>query len=337
MNDDIRILITDDSEINLEIESALIENRWGIPCDTAISGEAAIKFCNERIYSLILMDYLMPIMSGTDTAKAIKNTKWNFRTPVIGLTGSDDEETAEFLIKEGFAKVLIKPIDEESLAEVFKEYLGVKALETGNNSEYSGAILAELYNVQGLDVTAGLKNVAGNRDSYVKSLRLLKDKIPEANERINNSLLKSDMERARMYLHSMKSGLANVGFAAPGKLAADLEHAVIEKNADYYDSNIGAFSDRLDDIGKALEKVFARERAAVVFSRSGNEDEFIKDLRGILEEFDNFRFMEAKELADVMSTVDFGQKKNKTVTDIITALDSFDYDKATSIIKAALA
>jgi CheY-like chemotaxis protein len=336
MNEDIRILITDDSEINLEIESALIENRWGIPCDTAISGEAALKLCNERIYNLVLMDYLMPVMNGVDTAKAIKQTKWNFKTPIIGLTGSDDGETAQTLINEGFAEVLIKPIDEQSLAAVFEKYIGVKALEKQNNSDYTGAILGELYNVKGLDVTAGLKNVAGNRDSYVKSLRLLKDKIPEASERINNSLLKSDMERARMYLHSMKSSLANVGFAELSKLAADLEHAVVDKNSDFYDNNIGTFSDKLEHIGRAIERVFAKESAAIVYERAGNEDEFENTLRTILDEFDNFRFLEAKELAESMTCVDFGQKKNKVVADIITALDSFDYEKATAVIKAAL-
>jgi CheY-like chemotaxis protein len=336
MNDDTRILIVDDSEINLEIASALIENRWGIPCDTAISGEAALKLCNEKIFSVVLMDYLMPVMNGIDTAKAIKTTKWNFRTPIIGLTGSDDGETAEFLLKEGFAEVLIKPIEEESLKAVFSKYIGVSILETGNSSEFTGAVLGDLYNVEGLDVTAGLKNVAGNRNSYVKSLRMLKDKIPEANERINNSLLKSDMDRARLYLHTMKSSLANVGFTAPSKLAADLEHAVIQKDENFYDHNISAFSDTLEDIGKALEKIFAKEGAAVSFARSGNEDEFLKMLREILEEFDNFRFMEAKEQADSMTQIDFGQKKNKTVSDIVLALDSFDYDKATGIIKAAL-
>jgi HPt (histidine-containing phosphotransfer) domain-containing protein len=164
---------------------------------------------------------------------------------------------------------------------------------------------------------------------------MLKDKIPEANERINSSLLKSDMDRARLYLHTMKSSLANVGFVAPSKLAADLEHAVIKKDENFYDNNIGTFSDALDDIGKALEKVFEND-GAVSYSRSGNEDEFVKMLTAILEEFDNFRFMEAKEAADNMTQIDFGQKKNKTVSDLVLALDSFDYDKASGIIKAVL-
>jgi HPt (histidine-containing phosphotransfer) domain-containing protein len=156
------------------------------------------------------------------------------------------------------------------------------------------------------------------------------------NERINNSLLKSDMDRARMYLHSMKSSLSNVGFTEVGKMAADLEKAVLDKNSDFYEYNIGKFSDALDKIGRALEKLFIARIQSAAFERSGNEDEFASSCAKLLDEFDNFRFMEAKELAKNMSVIDFGQKKNKIVADVIDTLDLFDYDKAAVIIKAAL-
>ncbi|MDR0986220.1 MAG: response regulator [Ruminococcus sp.] len=336
MHEETRILVTDDSEINLEIESALIENRWGIPCDTAISGDAAIKCCNEKLYSLILMDYLMPGMNGIEAAKKIKTTKWNFKTPVVALTGSDDEETAKELLEQGFADVLIKPIDEQAITEVFSKYIGINVTENRGGSEHTGAILGSLYEVEGLDVAGGLKNVAGNRNSYVKSLRILKDKIPEANERISSSLLKSDMERARLYLHSMKSSLANVGFNAVSKMAAALEKSVIDDNADFYDHNIGAFSDALEQIEKSLGKVFSASND-VIYTSSGNEDEFLKIIADILVEFDNFRFMEAKEIAFKLSEVNYGKRLNKIATDLVEALDSFDYEKATAIIKNTLA
>ncbi|MDR0975239.1 MAG: response regulator [Ruminococcus sp.] len=335
MADETRILVTDDSEINLEIESALIENRWGIPCDTAISGEAAIKCCNERIYGLILMDYLMPGMNGIDTAKNIKTTKWNFKTPIVALTGSDDEDTAKELLEQGFADVLIKPIDEQAIAKVFDKYIGISAANNRGGSEHTGAILGSLYEVDGLDVAGGLKNVAGNRDSYIKSLRILKDKLPEANERISSSLLKSDMERARLYLHSMKSSLANVGFAAVSKQAAELEKSVIENNADYYDHNIGAFSDALEHMGKSLEKVFSAN-AGMTYKASGNEDEFLKIISDMLALFDNFNFMEAKELALSLTEVNYGNRLNKVAVELISALDVFDYEKASTIIKNTL-
>jgi two-component system sensor histidine kinase/response regulator len=336
MREDTRILVVDDSEINLEIESALIENRWGIPCDVAVNGDTAIKSCNERIYNLILMDYLRPGMDGIKTAENIKKTKWNFKTPIVALTGSDDEETATKLRERGFDDVLIKPIDEEALSEVFGKYIGISAVETRGGNEHSGAVLGSLYEVEGLDVTRGLKNVAGNRDSYVKSLTILKDKLPEANERISSSLLKSDMERARLYLHSMKSTLANVGFEAASARAAELEKAVINEDSDFYDNNIGAFTDALDNISKALDKVFTANGAASSFTRTGNEDEFIKTISLMLTEFDNFRFMEAKEMALELSEVDFGKRLNKVLANIIAALDAFDYEKATTIIKNTL-
>jgi CheY-like chemotaxis protein len=335
MNEEIRILVTDDSEINLEIASALIETRWGIPCDVAISGKEAVELCGKTLYSLILMDYLMPVMNGIEAVNAIKQSKWNFKTPIIALTGANDTETEEELLSSGFDTVLTKPIDENELSDIFKKYIGEDIEERTTDSEHTGAVLAELYAVEGLDVAGGLKNVAGNRDSFIKSLRILKDKLPEANERIASSLLKSDMDRARMYLHSMKSSLANVGFINVSKMAAALESAVIDKNADFYDNNIGTFSDSLEKIGKKLSKVFSAQQKAA-FTRPGNEDEFSQSLKTILTHFDNFRFMEAKEFAETLQKIDFGKKKNELLSAIISKLDLFDYDKATSLIKAAL-
>jgi CheY-like chemotaxis protein len=336
MHEETRILVTDDSEINLEIESALIENRWGIPCDTAISGDAAVKACNERLYSLILMDYLMPGMNGIEAAKKIKTTKWNFKTPVVALTGSDDEDTAKELLEQGFADVLIKPIDEQAITEVFNKYIGIALTENRGGSEHTGAILGSLYEVEGLDVAGGLKNVAGNRNSYVKSLRILKDKIPEVIERISSSLLKNDMDRARLYLHSMKSSLANVGFAAVSKMAADLEKSIIDGNEEFHDLKIGAFSDSLDEIEKSLEKVFLSTNEAIIYNGSGNEDEFIKNIEDILTEFDNFQFMEAKEIALSLTEINYGKRLNKVAIELLEALDAFDYEKATAIIKNTL-
>ena len=85
------------------------------------------KECLEMIdiedFDLILMDIMMPVMSGETALKELKKDP-NFDTPVIALTadvvnGSDDR-----YIKEGFTDYIPKPFTKEQiykkLAKIFK-------------------------------------------------------------------------------------------------------------------------------------------------------------------------------------------------------------------------
>ena len=74
-------------------------------------------------FDLILMDIMMPVMSGETALKELKKDP-NFNTPVIALTadvvnGSDDR-----YIKEGFTDYIPKPFTKEQiykkLAKIFK-------------------------------------------------------------------------------------------------------------------------------------------------------------------------------------------------------------------------
>ena len=121
---DKKILIVDDSKINLKVAETLMKP-YKFKIDTAISGEEALKKVNDERYDLIFMDIMMPKMNGVETLYKLRENE-DFTTPVVALTADAIEGTDEKYLSVGFNSYLSKPIDRKLLNKVINKYLGGK-------------------------------------------------------------------------------------------------------------------------------------------------------------------------------------------------------------------
>jgi two-component system alkaline phosphatase synthesis response regulator PhoP len=81
-----KILLVEDSKfLRISTERALA--RAGYAVTTAVDGEEAVQFARERLPDLILLDMLLPKMSGPDVLKALKKDPATNQIPVVVLTG----------------------------------------------------------------------------------------------------------------------------------------------------------------------------------------------------------------------------------------------------------
>ena len=117
-----KVLVVDDNKVNLKVASKLLDS-LGVKCDLVDSGEECINKINEGyLYNLILMDDMMPKLSGTETFKMLKQNP-DFNIPVVALTANAIEGMREHYIKEGFNDYISKPIDKKELERVLNIYL----------------------------------------------------------------------------------------------------------------------------------------------------------------------------------------------------------------------
>lgn len=116
-----RVLVVDDNKVNLKVTTGIL-SRYNVDVTQSESGEDAIKLIDNNDYDLILMDDMMPKLSGTDTLKILKQNK-SFSTPVIVLTANAIEGMRDEYIKNGFNDYLAKPIDRNELERVLNIYL----------------------------------------------------------------------------------------------------------------------------------------------------------------------------------------------------------------------
>lgn len=117
-----KILIVDDSTTNLKIEQRYMQH-FGLDTDICYSGEECLEKINSgKIYDVILMDDMMPGISGTETMQKLKN-EYKYSKPIIVLTANAvDTQRDEYLAK-GFDDFVSKPVSREDLYEVVKKYL----------------------------------------------------------------------------------------------------------------------------------------------------------------------------------------------------------------------
>lgn len=117
-----RVLLVDDNKINLKVAEKLLES-YGIDTESVDSGFAAIeKIQNNQKYDMILLDDMMPKMSGVETLKKLKEIS-EFNTPTIALTANALTGMKEKYLSEGFDDYLAKPINKDELNRIINKYL----------------------------------------------------------------------------------------------------------------------------------------------------------------------------------------------------------------------
>ena len=116
-----KVLIVDDNKINLKVASRLLEN-YKLDITTVESGALCIEKVNSDTYDLILMDDMMPNMSGVETLHKLKEID-GFATPVVALTANAVTGMKEKYLNDGFDDYLAKPINRDELNNIVAKYL----------------------------------------------------------------------------------------------------------------------------------------------------------------------------------------------------------------------
>ncbi len=117
------VLVVDDNKINLKVAERLLST-YGLNIECVDSGFACIEnLKNNKMYDLILMDDMMPKMSGVETLKKIKTEIDNFSIPTIALTANALTGEREKYLASGFDDYLAKPINKDELNKVINKYL----------------------------------------------------------------------------------------------------------------------------------------------------------------------------------------------------------------------
>ncbi|MCR5118619.1 MAG: response regulator [Lachnospiraceae bacterium] len=119
---DARILVVDDNEMNLEVMEGLIRDTK-IKTDLVDSGAGCIELVKSKKYDCILMDQMMPGMSGEETLNVLKEQDLLNGTPVVALTADAIIGAEDNYISKGFTSYLSKPVKYDALEKALKKLL----------------------------------------------------------------------------------------------------------------------------------------------------------------------------------------------------------------------
>ena len=126
-----RILIVDDNKLNIKVAQRALKD-FGFILDEASDGFSCLEKVNNSKYDLILMDIMMPNMSGEEVFLKLKENP-SFNTPTIALTADATAESSNKYLQMGFDDYLAKPFTkiqiEEKLRKIFKDDIKEEEIE----------------------------------------------------------------------------------------------------------------------------------------------------------------------------------------------------------------
>ena len=120
-----RILLVDDNKLNVKVATKLLEP-YKAEIVEANSGKECLDILEkDNNYDLILMDDLMPNMSGTETLEILRKIERieGYTIPIVVLTANAIHGMREKYIDKGFDDYLAKPIDKYELNRVLIKFL----------------------------------------------------------------------------------------------------------------------------------------------------------------------------------------------------------------------
>jgi len=136
-----KVLVVDDNIQNLELLQAYLEE-LPIETITATNGLEAMQKVNEDAPDLILLDIMMPKMSGFEVCKKLKAGPETADIPIIMITALNEISDIERGVESGTDDFLTKPVNKLELLTRVKSLLRLRHLKS--ELERTLAYLADL-------------------------------------------------------------------------------------------------------------------------------------------------------------------------------------------------
>jgi len=123
-----KVLVVDDTPLNIKLLGDLLAAK-GYAVTTAQNGEEALAKLAADVPDLVLLDVMMPGLSGYDVCRRIRDNAQTALLPVVMVTSLDPQQERVHGIEAGADDFLSKPINQQELLARVRSLLRVKSLQ----------------------------------------------------------------------------------------------------------------------------------------------------------------------------------------------------------------
>ena len=234
------ILVVDDNKLNIKVARRSIEALGFKNIDECYNGQECLdKIKNGNKYDVILMDIMMPIMSGETCIKELKQIP-NFDTPVIALTADAVAGSEEKYKSEGFMDYIAKPFSKDQIKEKISNIFGTKEVCAGNTETLSSKTIKDFkedyLEENNIDYKNGIE-LFGSMDMYNNMLSDWYKGINDKWSKIISYKNNKDMTNYSIEVHSLKSDSKYFGFTKLAELSLNHELKSKDNDTEYVNSN----------------------------------------------------------------------------------------------------
>lgn len=124
----VKILIADDNQPNVELLEAYLAD---LDCETAtaVDGQSALAEARRLLPDLVLLDVMMPRISGFEVCKQLKSDPTTRGIPILMVTSLQENADVDRGVEAGADDFLSKPIHKQVLLTRVRALLAVRHLE----------------------------------------------------------------------------------------------------------------------------------------------------------------------------------------------------------------
>ncbi len=345
---DARILVVDDSLVNLKVLSSVLEN-FSIEAKTASSGKECLEILKNEEFDLILLDHLMPEMDGIDTLHRIKQIPGkNSKIPVLCVTAELGRDVGERLMEVGFDDYIAKPVKDYHLVRLLKKYLPDDLAIVIENSVHekedtSGKAEPVVQEEEGdplsIDTVKGIENVGGDEDVYYIVLSTYYHEGLEKWKAVPEEFLADDIPLFTTNVHALKSSSASIGAYVISEKFKKLEFAGKENNRAYIEANL---DECLENFRVLLERVKDMLVERGVYEEPGQDMSAVEGLEEtavnkeliveLQQSLNSVNLKRCEEILESLGGQNFGSDINTKIKKIKDAYEMFDYHAVKDLI-----
>jgi signal transduction histidine kinase/DNA-binding NarL/FixJ family response regulator len=220
----LRILVTEDTELNRELVLELLKNR-GHSVASAADGLEALAALEHSRFDVVLMDEEMPRMNGLEATRAIRRmeTSTGRHAYIIGLTGNATEQDERRCLDAGMDAFIAKPVRMERLYQVVESgaepILGAKpASESSIHANATPAATKDEIAAAHLHRATG-----GNQKLQRTLITAFLEDAPKTLSLIRRAATTKDGKKLASSAHALKGSIAIFGATNAVAIARELE------------------------------------------------------------------------------------------------------------------
>lgn len=312
---DARVLIVDDMKVNQEILKERLRP-WKVMADTAGSGHKAIEAVQKQSYQLILMDHMMPDMSGIEAEEQIQKIN---RVPTILITADDSDELDDHYQEYGFQALLHKPID----MALFQDALEILIPDAFRKSPEARDAVQQSMEESGYE---------GNQRGYRRTLEAF---VSEAEPLIGEIMgyAMNNHELFQTKVHGIKGASLQVGQSALGESAEIMEMAAKTDNYAYIDRHIEAFVEELENaLGEVRTELSKMKIQTGMVTPSQEKYSSHKVFHNLREGFDKYDMGLIEDNLRILQSMELSQAERKLADKVQEAYSELEYETGAALL-----
>jgi hypothetical protein len=235
-----KVLLVDDNEINLEVESEIIKS-FGMETEMAQSGREALEKSSKIKFDMIIMDIRMPDMDGYEVTSRIRKMREYKFTPIIALSADAVAGVSEKALEAGVNCYVSKPLKPEKLIEIMAKYFNIAQ----NEPEKLDTGVGGYFNFRKC-----LKNLNGNEALLVRLAQKFVMERKNDAEHVKFHIKDKNFGNARHILHDITGLSGNLccdelckSAKRLGEQLAKMDFSALDDFLEIWDKTMGEIND----------------------------------------------------------------------------------------------